>query len=313
MSVLTCASYKSAWRGYDYYRKENVVSVTPDKEVGVYKAKVQGSGTEPYDVSLNIVHPRKTTCNCPFASGTSKICKHSVAAYFTLFPEEAEEYYQNVILPAEEAEKEAEMAEEKFENYVRSLSREELIDTIFYLWNVLPDWAQEEFLYENDIVDDDEEYDEDSDGNSDDCSDFNGDVSFPLAEIVANLYNTSFTYTNYIDKSNGNAVMVLEGEVLGDSDVTNEDIEYDEKRFIPLPTGRDIDSYDIMKQFISTVDDGRIREKLNNAIHQKGAYRKFKDEVRYLSLEKQWYAFSDEKYERAALEWCKEHGIKPIK
>lgn len=309
MSVLTCASYKSAWRGYDYYKDGNVISVTSDNGVGVYKAKVEGSEPTPYDVSLNINHPRKTTCNCPFASGKRIICKHAVAAYFTLFPDEAEEYYNNVILAAEEAEKEAERVEKKFENYIKNLGREELIETVFDLWDVIPDWAQEEFLYANNVLDD---VDEDIDDDSDDDDDFNGSVSFPLAEIVANLYNTSFGYMVYIDKSDGNAVMVLDGKVLGDSDITAEDLEGDD-RFIAMPTAENIDSYDIMKQFMATVDDGQVREKLTKAIHQKGAYRKFKDEVRFFGLEEKWYKFSDEKYERVALEWCKEHGVKPIK
>lgn len=318
MSVLTCASFKSAWRGYDYYKNGNVISVTPESEVGTYNAKVKGSGADPYDVELNVLHPRKTTCSCPFANGKKIICKHSVAVYFTLFPDEAKEYYQNVILAAEEAEEAEERAEKAFENYIKNLNKEQLIEIVFDLWDVVPDWVKEDFIYANDILsdddfDDEQDYDDDYDNDEESDDDFNESVSFPLDKIIIGLYNVGYEHSNYIDKLNGNAATILDGEVLGDPGVTAEDIEYDEERFIPLPTAADINSYDIMRQFIETVDDDRIKQKLTEVIRRKGAYRKFKDEVRYLGLEKQWYKFSDEKYERAALDWCKKHNITPIK
>ncbi|NMB97839.1 MAG: hypothetical protein GYA02_14710 [Clostridiaceae bacterium] len=38
---------------------------------------------------INIVHPRKSKCNCPHADGRRVICKHMIALYFTVFPKEA--------------------------------------------------------------------------------------------------------------------------------------------------------------------------------------------------------------------------------
>lgn len=91
MSILTSASSASVARGYDYYLKGNVLSCERIGE-DEYEGYVKGNGKEPYHVILNVEHPRKCECDCPHAYGTNIVCKHIVAMYFHLFPEEADEY-----------------------------------------------------------------------------------------------------------------------------------------------------------------------------------------------------------------------------
>ena len=58
----------------------------------------------PYRTIIDVLHPRKSQCNCPFADGRRVICKHMVALLFTELPNEAEAY----MLEIEESEKEEE-------------------------------------------------------------------------------------------------------------------------------------------------------------------------------------------------------------
>ena len=81
-------SYNSYWRGLDYFENNKVKSTNKINE-NEYDAEVEG--TELYHVHLNINHPRKSTCTCPHAAGKSTICKHKVAVYFSVFPDEAQE------------------------------------------------------------------------------------------------------------------------------------------------------------------------------------------------------------------------------
>ena len=86
MELLGLASGKSLWRGYNYYRKSKVKSIKkngPNKYVG----SVEGSNNNIYDVSLDLSHPEKSTCSCPFALGTERMCKHKIAVYLTIYPE----------------------------------------------------------------------------------------------------------------------------------------------------------------------------------------------------------------------------------
>lgn len=90
MSILTSASSNSVSRGYDYFNSDKVNNVKQlnDHE---YEGYVDGSLKNPYYVKIDIIHPRKSYCDCPFANG-NKTCKHMVALYFSIFDDEAEDY-----------------------------------------------------------------------------------------------------------------------------------------------------------------------------------------------------------------------------
>ena len=56
-----------------------------------YQGKVKGSGSAVYDVTIDVAHPRKSVCNCPFAEGRRVICKHMVALDLEIFPEKEQQ------------------------------------------------------------------------------------------------------------------------------------------------------------------------------------------------------------------------------
>ena len=88
------ASGASLWRGYDYYTAHKVLSWEPTEPGGYpqqFDGVVSGNGDKPYEVHIDIAHPKKSTCTCPFAEGRHVICKHMVALYFTIYPAEADE------------------------------------------------------------------------------------------------------------------------------------------------------------------------------------------------------------------------------
>lgn len=90
MSILSNASSITVDRGYGYYLEKYVLSYNQIDEYK-YESEVRGSEKEPYHVIIDIKHPKKSSCTCPFANG-NRICKHMVATYFTIFPEEADDY-----------------------------------------------------------------------------------------------------------------------------------------------------------------------------------------------------------------------------
>lgn len=90
MSILTSASSTSVYRGYEYYDNGYVDTI---KQLSKYEYEgyVKGSRKNPYYVKINVNHPRKSYCDCPFANGNTT-CKHMVALYFSIFPNEADDY-----------------------------------------------------------------------------------------------------------------------------------------------------------------------------------------------------------------------------
>lgn len=130
MSLLDLASYDSYYKGISYYQNGCVVSYEKIGD-GLYRGVVRG--TKKYTIILNINHPRKSVCNCPYADGKQIICKHKVALYLAIFPEEIkriEEEQKQYELEREEAERKFESAMKKHEKevrkYVNSLSKDEL-------------------------------------------------------------------------------------------------------------------------------------------------------------------------------------------
>lgn len=125
MGVIDIASSRSIWRGLDYYNAKKVVSW---KMVDAYKyqGKVSESNGKEYDVVLDTDHPKRSTCNCPFADGRRVVCKHMIALYFTAEPDKAENFLKAVEeWQAEEQEREFEQYLE-LKKYVKSLSKSEL-------------------------------------------------------------------------------------------------------------------------------------------------------------------------------------------
>ena len=78
MGILEWARGASIWRGYDYFKEKKVKNIEEIREE-VFSAKVKGSSNEEYSVELDIDHPRKSKCNCPYADGKRIVCKHIVA------------------------------------------------------------------------------------------------------------------------------------------------------------------------------------------------------------------------------------------
>lgn len=132
MNILTLSSNKSLWKGYQYY-VDNLVSHINRINDTEFNAEVSNGEGKIYQVHLDITHPRKSTCNCPYADGRMIICKHKIATYFTIFPEEARAYIEEVEAYKEESEKkyqaylkEQEKHFQEFKNYVYHLSKQEL-------------------------------------------------------------------------------------------------------------------------------------------------------------------------------------------
>lgn len=111
----------------------------------------------------------------------------------------------------------------------------------------------------------------------------------------------------YLDQETGEVVQV--SDMMMTQDEKDEIYDrLDEHGFYRLPSSFDIRDYDIMESFSESLT-GSAREKLMDAISGRGAFSRFKQSVRSMGLEKQWYDYQDSVYKRKAIEWCEEHGV----
>ena len=153
MGLLELASGASVWRGYDYYSENRVLSAEKVSE-SEYSGTVSGTRPEPYSVYIDIFHPKRSTCTCPFAEGNRKVCKHKIALYFTVKPEEAERFLTEV----EEAEREEEEYEERIhalvQQKIQHMKKSELQAALLEILEIGPDWVYDRFV--RDYIDIDE-------------------------------------------------------------------------------------------------------------------------------------------------------------
>ena len=125
MSLIGVASADSVWRGMVYYEDKMVASWNEAAD-GTYDGVVEGSNGNSYVVHVDKIHPRKSTCTCPFAEGRRVVCKHMIALYFTAEPKVAEDFKKQVENWEREEEERAKKHYDDLRKYVNSLKKREL-------------------------------------------------------------------------------------------------------------------------------------------------------------------------------------------
>jgi hypothetical protein len=81
-------------------------------------------------------------------------------------------------------------------------------------------------------------------------------------------------------------------------------------RYIHVPKDEAHDAYGDMEEFVETVSNARLRERLDQAIAGKGAFRRFKDTLLAHDSERtRWFAFKTERLRERMLAWLADEGI----
>ena len=124
------ASGSSVWRGMDYYERKMVCSWKKSGEEA-YDGVISGSEGNKYSVHIDKVHPRKSSCNCPFAEGRRVICKHMIALLFTAEPKTAEDFLRQVEKWEQEEKERERLHYKELREYVNSLSKKELQERLY--------------------------------------------------------------------------------------------------------------------------------------------------------------------------------------
>lgn len=130
MGLIEMASGSSVWRGMDYYERKMVCSWKKSGEEA-YDGVVSGSEGNKYSVHIDKVHPRKSSCNCPFAEGRRIICKHMIALLFTAEPKAAKDFLRQVEEWEQEEKERERLHYKELREYVNSLSKKELQERLY--------------------------------------------------------------------------------------------------------------------------------------------------------------------------------------
>ena len=124
-----------------------------------------------------------------------------------------------------------------------------------------------------------------------------------LEDIIEAMEFANMETEYYYDTQNEKVLMLFDEMVDGED---NPELFED---YIPLPGQYDINEYRIMEEFVYELPAGKNQDVLARAIQGRSAFRRFKDKLYDLNLEKQWYQYRDEAYEKIARQWSERHKV----
>lgn len=127
-----------------------------------------------------------------------------------------------------------------------------------------------------------------------------------LSEVIEALDFTNDEIEYYYNPENGEIFM----SNIGEFENLNED-ELDElfEKSIMLPTRYDINEYEMMVDFVETIENTILQNQLFISLNGRGAFRRFKDTCINFDIIDDWYKFRDKKYKELAINWCKDNNI----
>lgn len=135
-------------------------------------------------------------------------------------------------------------------------------------------------------------------------------MKIDLSVILDAIEMADDNYTYFLDIETGESVFLADELITGlDNEGLEDEIEENPDRYLRLPTKFEIHEYHIMEDFVWSLSEGRQQDLLERAIRGRGAFRKFKDTVYDLGLEKKWFQYEADAYHKIAIDWCRENGI----
>jgi DNA polymerase III alpha subunit len=84
-------------------------------------------------------------------------------------------------------------------------------------------------------------------------------------------------------------------------------------RYVRIPERKPSKAYKSMADFIETVEDLALKEKLSLALDGKGAFRRFKSIlIDYPKERKRWHGYNAKLMKKEIIEWLKSLGVQTI-
>lgn len=136
-------------------------------------------------------------------------------------------------------------------------------------------------------------------------------MAIKLKQVIEAIESADDAFSALYDTQTGETVYLPDEIMFGEQDEALEELIESAPlgRFLHFPTKYDIHEYSIMEDFVYSLPAGAARQELTNAICGKGAFRRFKNGIRYHRLEQQWYDYQDLAYRAIAIRWCEDEGI----
>jgi hypothetical protein len=140
-----------------------------------------------------------------------------------------------------------------------------------------------------------------------------------LKDIIEAMDMQSDSVVSYLNIKTGKTMSILtEGDIeskdyedfYGQEAAEEARAVFENKEtYVALPDRFEINEYGMMEEFASNLPDVKTSNTLLVTIQGPGAFRRFRDMIKILEIEKDWYDFQGREYAKIAIEWCEDNGI----
>lgn len=148
-------------------------------------------------------------------------------------------------------------------------------------------------------------------------------ITVSLRDLINEMDVLSDEHTAYLNKRTGELLTLSDEELSAVEDEVDLN-DYPEWRqemiekaqevlgsedYLPLPGQFDINEYKIMEDFCYSIEDPKRSNELLQKIRGSGAFGRFKEAIRSLDMEEDWFRFREKALERIAIEWLEDNHI----
>ena len=138
----------------------------------------------------------------------------------------------------------------------------------------------------------------------------NGENPVDLIELTEAFDLQSDYHLFYVNRISGKILSVMEPEEMGEDDESEFDRSVlDTIEYIPLPSRWELNKYEILKEFVFSLESNKMQKDLTQAIKGKGAFRRFYTAIHAYKIQDQWYEFQKERLREIAVKWCDDNHL----
>jgi hypothetical protein len=125
-----------------------------------------------------------------------------------------------------------------------------------------------------------------------------------LEDLYLAMDNNFYELEYYLDLESGEVIMVSAEMDEPEMENLKEAVAGDPDRYKSIPKARSDEGYNDMRDFIATVQNVGLAEKLEEAIRDNGAFRRFKGALIVHPEERdRWFKFQTERQRERAIDW----------
>ena len=136
-------------------------------------------------------------------------------------------------------------------------------------------------------------------------------VRMDWTSLEAAFENHSPDAHSYVDRTTGEVFTVIANDA-ADPDSLAARVHASPDSYLRIEPIPSREQYRMMERFIATVQHAELKERLQDSIVGKGAFRRFKDVVtQYADERKRWFSFRDVLAHQYILDWLKQNRLEP--